>query len=769
MLPITRKPRLLVKLRTAPEQTAFQYQKHSVGVGFEKLFASIPGAGGLGAAAGPEWHIMASAEDREEVNTWDLCHHLLTEGFGVAGLDSPEFAEPDLRQQWVCATEQEHALAAARSGTEPAAPDVHLPGGSDFCWFRDSNHSGLEAAWRAVKQPSDADRVRIAHFDTGYDPEHVTRPQYLLTGLQKNFVDPDSPGDARDQSSGRFTNLGHGTGTLSILAGAAVDGTPLGGAPFLGIVPIRVANSVVLFENSAIAKAFDYVHQLSGDPAKRIHVITMSMGGLASQAWADAVNALYDLGIFIVTAAGNNFGNLPTHNIVYPARFRRVVAACGVMADGRPYADLPIRIMAGNYGPAGKMDTALAGCTPNTPWARFGSGTIVDHDGRGTSAATPQIAAAAGLWIQQHKKAWESYPEGWMRVEAVRKALFESARLASGDLRERLGRGMLQANEALSRLPAEAAALRKQPVDSASFPFLRVITGMGIAAAPNARQRMLELEALQLTQGSAELERLLPDPGGDAAQLSATGRQRFVDALIATPGASTALRKALGAQPVPGAPAQIAIPAGLAVSDSLRLARAMNPPVQVPAVRRLRVYAYDPLLGTKLDTMVLNEAVLEVPWEDLASGPVGEYVEVVDVDPSSGCCYAPVDLNEAYPLSQDGYGPSEANPRFHQQMAYAVAMKTIGHFERALGRVCLWAPRAIKNAGQYEEHFVRRLRIYPHALCEANAYYSPEKKALLLGYFTASETAAGENLPGGTSVFVSVARHRRSRNYARAA
>jgi hypothetical protein len=28
------------------------------------------------------------------------------------------------------------------------------------------------------------------------------------------------------------------------------------------------------------------------------------------------VNALYEQGVFIVTAAGNNLGNLPTHNIV---------------------------------------------------------------------------------------------------------------------------------------------------------------------------------------------------------------------------------------------------------------------------------------------------------------------------------------------------------------------------------------------------------------------------------------------------------------------
>ena len=78
---------------------------------------------------------------------------------------------------------------------------------------------------------------------------------------------------------------------------------------------------------------------------------------------------------------------------------------------------------------------------------------------------------------------------------------------------------------------------------------------------------------------------------------------------------------------------------------------------------------------------------------DSQPGPIGEYIEVVDVDPASQCCYAPVDLNDPYILTQIGLTPSEASPQFHQQMAYAVAMKTIEHFERALGRVALWAPR----------------------------------------------------------------------------
>ena len=69
------------------------------------------------------------------------------------------------------------------------------------------------------------------------------------------------------------------------------------------------------------------------------------------------------------------------------------------MADHTHYADLGIDRMAGNYGPNSKMRTAIAAFTPNVPWARFGCPQIVDLNGAGTSAATPQVAAAAATWI----------------------------------------------------------------------------------------------------------------------------------------------------------------------------------------------------------------------------------------------------------------------------------------------------------------------------------------------------------------------------------
>ncbi|HEX6304684.1 MAG TPA: hypothetical protein VFZ76_10880 [Anaerolineales bacterium] len=179
-------------------------------------------------------------------------------------------------------------------------------------------------------------------------------------------------------------------------------------------------------------------------------------------------------------------------------------------------------------------------------------------------------------------------------------------------------------------------------------------------------------------------------------------------------------------------------------------------PLPSPPHRRLRGYAFDPSLSTQLETIPINEVVFKVPWEkmeQLEQGPVGEYLEVVDYDPASQCFYAPVDLDDPLVIAQDGLSPSEGNPQFHQQMVYAVAMTAIKNFERALGRRAHWAPRAdskLRDPSNAEETFVKCLRIYPHALREANAYYSPNKKALLFGYFPATTEHPGIQFPGGT-------------------
>ena len=160
--------------------------------------------------------------------------------------------------------------------------------------------------------------------------------------------------------------------------------------------------------------------------------------------------------------------------------------------------------------------------------------------------------------------------------------------------------------------------------------------------------------------------------------------------------------------------------------------------------RYLRGYAFDPHVQMDLEPGEANEIAFSVPRESLYPGPCGDLIDVIDHDPASGCFYEPVDLEHPALLTQDGLAPSEANPKFHQQMVYAVAMSTIEVFEQALGRRVLWSGRP--EPGPDAFYFVRTLRIYPHALRAPKAYYDPERKAILFGYYPVGADFSPQNL-----------------------
>ncbi|WP_036288348.1 S8 family serine peptidase [Methylosinus sp. PW1] len=740
------------------------------------LSVTSTGAGpGVAAATASTWLRVASRAQPE--NPWDEAHALLAAGaaFTAAGGSAIEAVEPDRAQQWIWRPLHADGAGIAVSG-------------ADVCAFDDQDGAGGKAkgpgpAWNFIDDYSQLKKARedvgaaqakivIAHLDTGYDPTHVTLPANLSKELQRSFVTGENPGNAVDQvpPGAPFANRGHGPGTLSLLSGNHLGGDSpgfpgfedwLGGAPQAKIIPVRIADSVVRFSTATMVQGFDYARE------KGAHVLSMSMGGLSSQALADAVNLAYEAGLVMVTAAGNNFAWVPSpKTIVFPARFNRVLAACGVMADGRAYAGLSPGEMQGNYGPVDKMDTALGAYTPNTPWAKIGCVKTVDMNGAGTSAATPQIAAAAALWLAAHWDEISAYPQAWMRVEAVRRALFDSAhkstpRMDPTETQEKLGRGVMQAAEALKLTPRHASELKKSPPARASWPWLELIFGTGgVSVAANGRQeKMFALELTQMAQISPQVEATIVAPDADTTKISPAARNRYLEAALDEGAPSKPLREFLerhlrrdASKPGKARERPSAAPAA---------ARAVNRPQrrstpQEPPNRRLRIFALDPGTAKRLETLPINETTLQTPWDDvettgepLRPGPVGEYLEVIDVDPVSRKVYDPVDLNDRFILARDGLTPSEGNPNFHQQMVYAVAMTTIRHFEEALGRKALWAPRYETDAsGRLAGREVRRLRIYPHALRTANAYYSPDKKALLFGYFPAGGDDRGATAPG---------------------
>jgi hypothetical protein len=173
---------------------------------------------------------------------------------------------------------------------------------------------------------------------------------------------------------------------------------------------------------------------------------------------------------------------------------------------------------------------------------------------------------------------------------------------------------------------------------------------------------------------------------------------------------------------------------------------------KMPPHRPLKVYAFDPTRGRTLG----NYMTINTPYERLQPGPVGKYLEVIDYDANNKCYYQPVNLDDPWVILGDGLDPSESNAQFHQQMVYAVASEMIARFESALGRSIKWSFGRWKRADrkedeeEEEDYSLIRLRIFPHGMQDANAYYSDDLGALVFGYFPATEADSGRNLPGQT-------------------
>ena len=159
----------------------------------------------------------------------------------------------------------------------------------------------------------------------------------------------------------------------------------------------------------------------------------------------------------------------------------------------------------------------------------------------------------------------------------------------------------------------------------------------------------------------------------------------------------------------------------------------------LPVHRRLQIFTSDPAAS------VVEGAVaeVEVPYEPLAPGPVGALFEVDCRDGVTGETYRRADLDDRHVALAGGYPPSITDPRFHQQMVYAVATRVREAFKRALGREPSWGfdRRSAEPS---------RLILRPHALREENAFYDPAGGEIRFGSYRAEEDSRGRNLPSGT-------------------
>lgn len=166
------------------------------------------------------------------------------------------------------------------------------------------------------------------------------------------------------------------------------------------------------------------------------------------------------------------------------------------------------------------------------------------------------------------------------------------------------------------------------------------------------------------------------------------------------------------------------------MADTVDAYVARGHPIDPPLRRPLKIFELDPIVSRGTP----GGLTIDIPNEPgLRPGPCGERVQVVDYDGVLRRYYEPVDLNDPAILIQGGLNPVESDPRFHQQMVYAVTMRVLENFDRALGRKITFRGK--------------QLLLLPHAFRGPNAFFDPGV-GVCFGYFPADREEPGQNIPG---------------------
>ncbi len=425
---------------------------------------------------GQEFKSLHQPAQRNIENPWDAAYNLVLNDH----TKHINYVEPNVISNLYYEGETQERGKTTGSATylDTYPPKMAAHEDVDFIWHLREHYSGLEAANKLVfpeialgQKKYNKEVVKIAHIDTGILENHPTRPinqqagiHFRLSKSEQNAIDKNKKFALAEQD-------GHGQATASILAGNWVDLEHtenryqgfFGAIPYAKVLPIKISESVVLLTGRLFAKAIDHAIKNKCD------VVTMSMAGLPSKVMARAVDKAYEAGIVVVSAASNcwskGFKKIAPKKTLYPSRYDRVITAVGCTYTKRPYLNrynVASRAAGGKYmqscyGPAKVLPTTIAAYTPNISW--FNKIEPISENetcyyekwGGGTSSATPQVAAAAALYIQHYKSELKQYTgaNAWKKVEIVRQALFRSADDNTEFNDSYFGNGILKANKAL--------------------------------------------------------------------------------------------------------------------------------------------------------------------------------------------------------------------------------------------------------------------------------------------------------------------------------
>jgi subtilisin family serine protease len=332
---------------------------------------------------------------------------------------------------------------------------------ADRGWHLDEVN--VRAAWTQHWGGPDAidwGSVKVGQIDTGYTPHPVLGfpgPPWLDVAAGRTIFaagedggDP-GPGQGVDPLAGQMD--GHGTRVASVICGhdaSAPLGTYLGIAPKVPLVPVRIANIVLISHaQRELAQALRY---LVNDA--KVSVINLSMGFLPRtqmKVLDKAIDEAYEAGVIFVCAAGQ-----PLRYVVSPAHGRRTIAAAGSTLGSVPW---------GKSAYGGAVDWAAPADHIHRAEMRRPATPGYAGAGDGTSYAAAITTGAAALWLARHAASLPAaYPAPWQRVEAFKAAAKATARRMPHQQPGSFGAGVLDVAALLNAaLPPAGSLLQEEP------------------------------------------------------------------------------------------------------------------------------------------------------------------------------------------------------------------------------------------------------------------------------------------------------------------
>ena len=207
------------------------------------------------------------------------------------------------------------------------------------------------------------------------------------------------------RGSSGYTAINDGNGTNDCQGhGTHVAGTvgssTYGVAKNVDIIAVRVLGCDGTGSNSGVIAGIDWVADNHVKPA----VANMSLGGGASSATDNAVNAAVSKGITMVVAAGNDNSNACSYS---PARAANAITVGSTASNDS-------RSSFSNYGSC--LDIYAPGSSITSTWSTSNSATNTIS---GTSMASPHVAGVAALYLDDNPGATPAQVQAAIETAAV--------------------------------------------------------------------------------------------------------------------------------------------------------------------------------------------------------------------------------------------------------------------------------------------------------------------------------------------------------------